>query len=175
VQDPGEVCDDGNNLSGDGCAAGCLEVEKPWECPQVGLCQLYCGNGVFDGSDPRINLVGPSKNEKCDDGNNADGDGCSSWCLVEDGYDCVQEFLGWKLEVPSFKSKCTKIVTPVAPVVDLVKQYFYDVKAEEYAFLEYSSLNATSGKLRLIEYPGDMSLFGVSLVARGTDTVTDPS
>ena len=37
-----------------------------------------CGNSVLDTS------IG----ETCDDGNFASGDGCSSACLVETGYDC---------------------------------------------------------------------------------------
>src|SRR5262245_33455375 len=35
-----------------------------------------CGDGVIDGS------------EKCDDGNPSNGDGCSSSCQVEAGFDC---------------------------------------------------------------------------------------
>jgi uncharacterized repeat protein (TIGR01451 family) len=57
VLDPGEECDDGNNVDGDGCSANCtLE---------------YCGDGVLD------------PGEECDDGNNVDGDGCSADCKVE--------------------------------------------------------------------------------------------
>ncbi len=48
VIDPGEVCDDGNNQSGDGCPADCTE---------------HCGDGVLD------------PGELCDDGNRIDGDG----------------------------------------------------------------------------------------------------
>src|SRR5581483_3113637 len=44
--DQGEVCDDGNTVSGDGCSADCLSEE-------------ICGNGILD----------PQKNEVCDDGN----------------------------------------------------------------------------------------------------------
>ncbi len=38
-----------------------------------------CGNGLIEGA------------EACDDGNAADGDGCSSSCNVEAGYDCAGE------------------------------------------------------------------------------------
>lgn len=55
--DPGEICDDGNTMSGDGCSADCLSDET-------------CGNGVLDAA------VG----EACDDGNTRPGDGCSSTC-----------------------------------------------------------------------------------------------
>jgi cysteine-rich repeat protein len=60
VLDPGEVCDDGDNLSGDGCSGDCQSLET-------------CGNGYVDF--PR--------GEQCDDGNRRSHDGCSSGCTVE--------------------------------------------------------------------------------------------
>ncbi|HEY6179540.1 MAG TPA: DUF4215 domain-containing protein [Kofleriaceae bacterium] len=57
VMDPGEACDDGNNIDGDGCSHDCMSKE-------------VCGNHVID------RAVG----EVCDDGNTADGDGCSHDC-----------------------------------------------------------------------------------------------
>jgi len=56
--DPGEECDDGNNLDGDGCSAQCTF-------------EPYCGDGNLD------------EGEECDDGNNLDGDGCSALCTFE--------------------------------------------------------------------------------------------
>src|SRR5690606_3729347 len=58
VLDPteGEVCDDGNTVSGDGCSADC---------------RAACGNGITEGP------------EECDDGNTVDFDGCSSVCVIE--------------------------------------------------------------------------------------------
>jgi cysteine-rich repeat protein len=58
VVDPGEVCDDGNNQSDDGCPADCT---------------AHCGDGVLD------------LGELCDDGNQVDGDGCSADCNALDG------------------------------------------------------------------------------------------
>lgn len=58
VLDPGESCDDGNTVDGDGCSATCT-----WE-------QL-CRDGVREGG------------EACDDGNTRDGDGCRSDCSQE--------------------------------------------------------------------------------------------
>jgi cysteine-rich repeat protein len=58
--DTGEVCDDGNQISNDGCSADCLSDET-------------CGNGVPD-------LV---KGELCDDGNLIQHDGCDSTCKPE--------------------------------------------------------------------------------------------
>lgn len=56
VLDPGESCDDGNNVSGDGCSATCRFEAR-------------CGDGRVD------------PGEVCDDGNNRSGDGCRSDCL----------------------------------------------------------------------------------------------
>jgi cysteine-rich repeat protein len=58
VVDPGEACDDGNTVSGDGCSADCTSLER-------------CGDGVIDSG------------EQCDDGNIRDHDGCSSGCTTE--------------------------------------------------------------------------------------------
>ncbi len=60
VVDPGEVCDDGNAASGDGCAGNCLSDET-------------CGNGVVD-----LHM-----GEACDDGNQTAGDGCGATCQTE--------------------------------------------------------------------------------------------
>src|ERR1051325_2793318 len=48
IVDPGEACDDGNIMDGDGCSHDCLSLEG-------------CGNGV------------PDPGEVCDDHNTADG------------------------------------------------------------------------------------------------------
>ncbi|MBK8265465.1 MAG: VCBS repeat-containing protein [Nannocystis sp.] len=58
LNSPLEVCDDGNQVDGDGCEANCqLTIE--------------CGNGVVQGS------------EQCDDGNLDPGDGCDEFCQIE--------------------------------------------------------------------------------------------
>jgi len=59
--DAGEVCDDGNTVSGDGCSGDCLSNET-------------CGNGYLD----VIN------GEECDDGNTVSGDGCSADCSSDE-------------------------------------------------------------------------------------------
>jgi fibro-slime domain-containing protein len=73
-----EQCDDGANVSGDGCTETCL-LEAGWVCPTPGQpCQytVFCGDGKIG--------VG----ETCDDGNLAAGDGCSATCQLEAGYAC---------------------------------------------------------------------------------------
>ena len=61
--DPGEQCDDGNNVSGDGCSATC-KLENV----------VGCGNGAVEAG------------EQCDDGNTRPGDGCSATCTTEAQY-----------------------------------------------------------------------------------------
>lgn len=60
--DAGETCDDGNNISCDGCDRDCTDSS-------------ICGNGSV------CNAFGAD--EECDDGNNIDGDGCTSTCISE--------------------------------------------------------------------------------------------
>ena len=69
IQGPTEQCDDGNEVSGDGCTLTCL-LEPGWECRPGQFCALsvVCGDG-------RIGV-----GELCDDGNAASGDGCSMDC-----------------------------------------------------------------------------------------------
>lgn len=59
VLDAGEACDDGNQLSSDGCSADCRSDET-------------CGNNFID------------TNEVCDDGNIRPGDGCSAACASDE-------------------------------------------------------------------------------------------
>ena len=57
IMDAGEVCDDGDVISGDGCSGDCRSLET-------------CGNGIVD-------VV---KGEACDDGNREQGDRCHNDC-----------------------------------------------------------------------------------------------
>ena len=88
----GEQCDDGNNVNGDGCENNCTPTpicgdsiigNTPGEtCDPPGqpgpgsanLCRAnctYCGDGIVNDA------------EQCDDGNSANGDGCSATCQNE--------------------------------------------------------------------------------------------
>jgi len=78
--DPGEECDDGNAVSGDGCSRIC-QVEACWACGTCGTnlpCVMtpICGDGVI------------TPPEQCDDGNRTGDDGCSADCTVETGWQC---------------------------------------------------------------------------------------
>ena len=79
--DPGEVCDDGNMASGDGCSMDCTTVEPNAVCPPIGPCE-YCGDGIIRTGDA------PLADEQCDDGNAAADDGCSASCQREGSYQC---------------------------------------------------------------------------------------
>lgn len=57
LRDPREECDDGNQISGDGCSDTCLAE--------------VCGNTRIDYA------------EQCDDGNSEPADGCSATCQLE--------------------------------------------------------------------------------------------
>ena len=77
VVDPGEACDDGNKMGGDGCTPLC-QIEDGYTCPPAGgKCMLtsMCGNGKLEGT------------EACDDGNMVANDGCTN-CVVDTGYIC---------------------------------------------------------------------------------------
>jgi cysteine-rich repeat protein/YD repeat-containing protein len=90
----GETCDDANVTSGDGCSSIC-QIEPGFACvrisspehspPQFSLCEPFeCGDGFL----ADLSLQGGPA-EQCDDGNVADGDGCSSTCTVEAGFTCT--------------------------------------------------------------------------------------
>ena len=77
-----EACDDGNEVSGDGCDEQCLRVEPGFSCAAPGQpCReiARCGDGLVAAS------------EQCDDGNTEVGDGCSERCKVELGKKCEGE------------------------------------------------------------------------------------
>ena len=85
-----EQCDDGNLETGDGCSAGCgveigytcVHYEPPdYPCgAYVSLCTPVCGDGMVVGWETGAG--------RCEDGNVADRDGCSSACIVECGFTC---------------------------------------------------------------------------------------
>lgn len=78
----GELCDDANALSGDGCTAECNQLEAGYVCSTPGAACIYaveCGDGLVGGV------------ETCDDGASGagrSGDGCSDSCQIEPGFVC---------------------------------------------------------------------------------------
>ncbi len=95
----GEECDDGNTNNGDGCASGCT-LEANYTCTgSPSVCTATPGNPIC--GDGKIQA---NSQEVCDDGNTNNGDGCSSACAVESGYNCVADANG--------KSVCTAQAQP---------------------------------------------------------------
>lgn len=91
IIEAGELCDDGNQINGDGCEATCEPgfiyvcgngiQETPEECDDGNLtagdgCNADCKNEICG------NLV-LDAGEQCDDGNTLNNDGCSSKCINE--------------------------------------------------------------------------------------------
>ena len=50
IVDAGELCDDGNRLSGDGCGADCMTLEPGYVCI-TGTCGWLCGNTLVSSPD----------------------------------------------------------------------------------------------------------------------------
>ena len=90
----GEQCDDGNIITGDGCSN--CRIEDGYICNfnQEGfssICvptppiinQYFCGDSLIQWP------------EQCDDGwPPVSGDGCSSRCMLEVGYNCINYAVG---------------------------------------------------------------------------------
>ncbi|CAD8154480.1 unnamed protein product [Paramecium octaurelia] len=80
IWDTGEICDDGNNVDGDGCSADCGTIEDLYYCTPIAgpiNCFKNCGNGKLESSAPDL--------EQCDIGSGTTG--CTN-CKVDIGYDC---------------------------------------------------------------------------------------
>lgn len=59
------------------CSSSC-STEHGYTCPTAGsACETVCGDGIY------------ISGELCEDGDTADGDGCSSTCTVESGWKCT--------------------------------------------------------------------------------------
>ncbi|MCB9628284.1 MAG: hypothetical protein H6725_12995 [Sandaracinaceae bacterium] len=90
--DADEVCDDGDNQSGDGCRADCLGFERCGDglldvsevCDDGGIvagdgCRADC-TGLEECGDGIVDAI---TGEQCDDGSDMNGDGCSMMCQFE--------------------------------------------------------------------------------------------
>ena len=85
----GEICDDGNSVGGDGCAADCGVVESGWRCVIPGRrCLPICGDagaelgGTACGASPCGDGIVAGA-EECDDGAANDDSlygGCTTLC-----------------------------------------------------------------------------------------------
>lgn len=110
VVETGEGCDDGNTNNADSClntckkpvdelcnaakecaSGSCLAATGVCGCSKDGDCEAgeVCEDNVCVPSDCGNGAI--EVRELCDDDNTKSGDGCSSSCAVEDGYECLGE------------------------------------------------------------------------------------
>ncbi len=89
IQQSNEVCDDGNILDGDGCAANCGSREECGDNTLNAAAGELCDDGNTIGGDGcaddcrSVEICGNGVRditEACDDGNTVPGDGCSGNC-----------------------------------------------------------------------------------------------
>jgi len=78
----GENCDDGDLINDVGCLADCSAPAPGYTCSggsitSATICTETCGDGK------------KTISEGCDDFNFVIGDGCSSTCQIELGYQCT--------------------------------------------------------------------------------------
>ena len=83
LANPAEECEDGNVVDADGCNNNCT-ITGGYICPYnpdqgESYCYTHCGDGRKYTVD----------NEECDDSNTLSGDGCSSICVIEEGFNCT--------------------------------------------------------------------------------------
>jgi cysteine-rich repeat protein len=81
---PVNYCDDGDSDSFDGCSSTCT-VENGYVCSggnstTKDTCIDKCGDGMI--------MTSPRPAGYCDDNNTENGDGCSSTCTFEAGFNC---------------------------------------------------------------------------------------
>ncbi|MEZ4366530.1 MAG: DUF4215 domain-containing protein [Kofleriaceae bacterium] len=102
----GEVCDDGNTVSADGCNGSCTSDER---CGN-GVLELTerCDAGAANADQPNApcrvdctlptcgdGIIDSDRGETCDDGNVEPGDGCTFACVVEScGNGVIDYFAG---------------------------------------------------------------------------------
>lgn len=72
--------------NGDVTACGNLWVDEGEDCDEGGITATCDGDCTFPACGD--GYANPLVSEQCDDGNTADGDGCSALCQAEDGWDC---------------------------------------------------------------------------------------
>eukprot|EP00736_Rhodelphis_marinus_P005904 Rmarinus@m.11405 len=125
-----ECCDTTAKLLGDPCAEPVLYSiddsfflidlslalsEKCRVEPSVGYVLNGCPDGVVTGE------------EQCDDGNAISGDGCSSYCFVEDGFDCFPDKNGtsvcWQCEEECFLQNRQACVSPGGSCGDCLEEF----------------------------------------------------
>jgi len=94
IPEEGEGCDAGPNNGlfygdGTGCSKTCTDEPNCRPAGATQACTTFCGDGNVDSG------------EGCDDGNQIDGDGCSSACTAEAGFTCTDREMPDTVPCPS--------------------------------------------------------------------------
>jgi cysteine-rich repeat protein len=125
VVDPGEACDDGNLVDGDGCSARCVEVPTPLSCNGM---IWACGDGIDNDEDGLIDTDDFECISPCD---NTENDLCEDLAGVDNGceIDCAFDSNGgqgddhcdahWGCYPPNEIYMCTSL-PPDAPECSIV-------------------------------------------------------
>jgi cysteine-rich repeat protein len=166
---------------------GCHEITAPYKCLIVGVpCVDLCGNGVLDrdwDADytsvqgdislyPYLEDWTLTTDQECDDGNIVDGDGCSSLCIVEDGYTCwpviksIENIITDTEERVEIYSNCTaeSVVTTCSPC----SVYFQLTNREELTFTgNLVDKDQVTGYVKIIDL--DDASFGVAMTINSND------
>ncbi|CAK78608.1 unnamed protein product (macronuclear) [Paramecium tetraurelia] len=95
IVEENEQCDDNNSIQFDGCYL--CEYSCPLYCSicEEGKCQecnlhFYYDNSTFSCQSVCGDGILTSETEQCDDSNTNPGDGCSSVCMIEQDWICIQ-------------------------------------------------------------------------------------
>lgn len=117
------ICDDGNNVNGDGCSSDCMTVETGWHCSNRAMYYFHSG-GLYlpchpicgDAYHPNINVAnadaflqrGRTTNDNangdfCDDGLYIQFDGCDRNCEKD-----FTDFICVDGALPNINTVCTE-------------------------------------------------------------------
>lgn len=157
----GEECDDGNQVSGDGCSAGCKKevcgngvVDSGEECDNglandnSGDCTLACKKARC--GDGFVKSRGSGTFEVCDDGNELNGDGCNPQCMLRGRLSVLAGIPGGR-GVQDGVGSAARVSGVHGLVSDGQKLYFWDNGA-----CAVRSLEVASGRVTTIAgVPGD--------------------
>ncbi|CAD8170515.1 unnamed protein product [Paramecium octaurelia] len=131
-----EQCEDGNKISHDGCYQ--CQYSCPLDCSDCihGQC-LMCDAGFVLYDNFCTNICGDgilSNLEQCDDGNQSDGDGCSSDCFVENNWICKVD------------GDCTYVKYPT-----IISEYIMQKNQYQYVQISFSQPVYTQSSINYLQ------------------------
>lgn len=94
--DDGMFCNGGETCAAGACVMGTAPCDASESCDEdTDACAPLCGDGAL------------LEAEECDDGNDADGDGCDASCMIEGGFTC---------DVDVEPTVCTRVEVDAGPI-----------------------------------------------------------